>query len=150
MKQAWNYALGPPLGCARIVEISSAAQKDVCSHNNLLNSSPNQLWISSPGLPQTFTIELREATPSHINTIGWFCHHAYTTNPQVVRVNVKAKFDDEYCLWAVLRAKPSSGVQLFRVQPLKLGDGHRIQLEILSNFGGDHVYMNCFFMVSSI
>lgn len=66
---------------ARIVSYSSQAPG--CGASNVLDQNPGKLWLTSSAsnLPQHVVIELAREPGINLKTFGWFCWHAYSTNP---------------------------------------------------------------------
>lgn len=66
---------------ARIV--GSSSESLGCAASHVLDHNPSKLWLTDPAakLPHHFVIEVPCARGIVLQTFGWFCWHAYSTNP---------------------------------------------------------------------
>lgn len=80
---------------ARIISFSSEAPG--CDASNVLDQNPSKLWLTDPKarLPQHVVLALDQQQQQQrqrdsrrsvvlVKTLGWFCWHAYSTNPGVL------------------------------------------------------------------
>ena len=119
------------------VEVSAA---------NLLSDDDRKLWLSSlrnSNFPQTLLIDLTSASYKgrsnvkefFFSAIGFRCWHAYTTNPETIKISLSSSDKKNFVPWQTFHLEQKAGTQIcslrerVRAKSLKF-----IKLEILSTF----------------
>ena len=128
----------------RLVDFSS--QVSGCPATNVLDSRPDKLWLTEPGLPQWICLALDEVENAErdlvIKTVGFEVMHPYGTNPKVVALHVSGD-GSRFRLWDTLTVSDMArGKCLFNVSPIAVAIYPFISLEIKETFGGESTYLN--------
>ena len=124
---------------------SNSGYVDVCA-DNLLSDDDRKLWLSSKrnsNFPQTLIIDLSSATfetkkdkPLFFGSIAFRCWHAYTTNPESVRISLSSSDRLNFVPWQTFHLEQKAGTQVCRLRERVRAKSLKfIKLEILSTFG---------------
>ena len=124
-----------------------------CDAANVLNTeNVSSLWLSEEGIPQWLCISFAELSLVNpnltIQTIGWYCWHAYTTNPREVTVHVSSD-GSKFKVWDVLVCDDiNSLMNLYCCAPINITIYPYIAFEIAKTWGSNKTYMNCVYLYS--
>lgn len=131
---------------ADIISASSAAKGSAAA--NMLASDnrvsfTQLLWLSDPGLPQSFTIDMSNLrkVPRALKVFGVKCWHSYSSNPAAIELYVGRR-DCDYVLHAMITLKQQEGAQYFAISPLILHETPYLKIVISKTFGADKTYIN--------
>lgn len=84
-----------------------SSQVPGCEACNVLTDNLSEIWLSETGIPQWICISLTEIenlADAEVRTIGWYCWHAYSTNPREVRLHV-SRDGAKYKVWDTVKGK---------------------------------------------
>ena len=135
----------------KLVDFSS--ENIDCDAANVLNTDNiSSLWLSEEGIPQWLCISFTELALTNpnltIQTIGWYCWHAYTTNPREVTVHVSSD-GSKFKVWDVLVSNDiNSLMNLYCCAPINITIYPFIAFEIVKTWGSNKTYMNCVYLYS--
>eukprot|EP01028_Stygiella_incarcerata_P011483 TRINITY_DN651_c0_g3_i2.p1 TRINITY_DN651_c0_g3~~TRINITY_DN651_c0_g3_i2.p1 ORF type:complete len:489 (+),score=141.17 TRINITY_DN651_c0_g3_i2:162-1628(+) len=140
-----NYGLSR-LGC-RVVDCSTEVEG--CESWNILHPDRQRVWVSAEGPPQSLTLRLpRKRLP--ITHIGILLLHEFSTNPRLLGIQVRSFKDSEsfeFTEWCELSCEQRIGKQVFAITPIP-EDLDIIRVDVLSNYGGEKVYIHQIFFYS--
>ncbi|CAM9646446.1 unnamed protein product [Choristocarpus tenellus] len=147
---------------AHVVRFSS--EMPGCLAANVLDENPNHLWLSDPtqGLPQHIVITLRPSSVAlglegvsceevkedlEIRTMGWYCWHAYSTNP--AHVNLYLSSDGiSWTLWDSVFGESKAGIQVHEIRAFRTLQTPFIKFEVARCFGAQQAYFNRLYLHS--
>lgn len=135
----------------KLVDFSS--ENIDCDAANVLNTeNVSSLWLSEEGIPQWLCISFTELALTNpnltIQTIGWYCWHAYTTNPREVTVHVSSD-GSKFKVWDVLVSNDiNSLMHLYCCAPINITIYPFIAFEVVKTWGSNKTYMNCVYFYS--
>jgi hypothetical protein len=108
----------------------------------MLVEDPQLLWLSQTGLPQTFTIECIDAQ-SPLRTFGWYCWHAYTSNPAEIRLDISedgVRFEQVHVSF---EGAKEAGLHFRGLEPaIDLRKYKYLRFRFPKTYGADRVYLN--------
>jgi hypothetical protein len=131
-----------------LVDASSEIPK--CLASNVLAENKSEIWLSEAGMPQWFSIKLNGARRHGnivVRSVGWYCWHAYSSNPKEVILHV-SQDGCKFKMWDSFVAQQVQGVQIFCCAPINADIFEFIAFEVVSTFGGVQTYMNSIYLYS--
>ena len=109
----------------------------------MLIEDPQLLWLSQTGLPQMFTIECTDSKIRSLRTFGWYCWHAYTSNPAEIRLEISQDGVDFEQIHEHFEGAKEAGLHFRGFEPpIDLGKYKYLRFRFTKTYGADRVYMN--------
>ena len=132
--------------------IYSSTTRKGCNARNILNNDLRTLWISEKKVPQSIILDVTNVIKKPKiffgEYIGFYCWHAYKTNPKEIELYYSQN-NKKYYKVANFDLKLKPGVQIFKLDHEKVAElcdkVKYIKIVIQSTFGGVRTYLNQIF-----
>ena len=120
------------------------------SVKNVLSSDDSVMWMSEPGLPQSFVLDLGNNFKNHDGhtlkrNYSWFafhCCHAYSSNPSKIELNYSVD-GTTFQTWHVIsQIAFKKGTQYFQVPTLSSNRVKYLEVAIKDTFGANRTYLS--------